>query len=125
MVVSEGGGENPLDHLFSSETGDSEIWFVRFHDKGSQPPCVSVEVQGVKTHGIVDTGVDITIIGGDLFKKVARITPYTYDDKPITPVGQFIEWKDHDHTSVCQNGFSRSPVVQGSLQATQYYHISP
>ena len=44
---------------------------VRVKDKGSKPQYVNVQVQGVPTSGIIDTGADITIMGGELFKKVA------------------------------------------------------
>ena len=44
---------------------------VRVSDKGNRPQYVNIQVQGVPTSGVIDTGADITIIGGDLFKKVA------------------------------------------------------
>ena len=44
---------------------------MRVQDKGSRPRLAKIQVQGVPATGIVDTGVDITITGGDLFKKVA------------------------------------------------------
>ena len=37
----------------------------------SRPQYVNIQVQGVPTSGVIDTGADITIMGGDLFKKVA------------------------------------------------------
>ena len=42
-------------------------------DKGSRQRCARVEVQGVEALGAVDTGADITIMGGELFKKVAAV----------------------------------------------------
>ena len=38
-------------------------------DKGSRQRCASVEVQGVGAWGVVDTGADIMIMGGELFKQ--------------------------------------------------------
>ena len=32
---------------------------------------MNIQVQGVPAFGVIDTGADITIMGGDLFKKVA------------------------------------------------------
>ena len=32
---------------------------------------MKIQVQGVSTSGVIDTGADITIMGGDLFNKVA------------------------------------------------------
>ena len=63
-------------------------------DKGSITQCVKVQIQGTPAYGLIDTGADITIIGGKLFKKVATVarlkkwnfkkadkTPQTYDQK--------------------------------------------
>ena len=46
---------------------------IRVQDEGSKPRCARVLVQGVPAYGIVDTAADITIIGGDLFRKVASV----------------------------------------------------
>jgi len=96
MIVSEDTKENPLNYLHSSDSDNSEVCLVRVPDKGSQPRCVGVEVQGVKARGVIDTGADISIMGGELFKRVAAVerlrkkdfkppdkTPYTYDNKPF------------------------------------------
>ena len=63
---------------------------------GSQPYCAKVNVQGVPVDGVVDSGVDITIMGGDLFKRVATVAklrkkdfrpsdkvPRNYDQQPF------------------------------------------
>ena len=63
-------------------------------DGGSHSQCVKVQVQGVPAYGLIDTGADITIIGGKLFKRVATVVrlkkshfkkadkiPRTYDQK--------------------------------------------
>ena len=50
---------------------DGTVDTVRVCDKGSKAQYVNVQVQGVPTSGILDTGADITIIGGELFKKIA------------------------------------------------------
>ena len=65
-------GENSLDPLSWLYT-DSEgtVDTVRVSDKGSRPQYVNIQVQGVPTTGVIDTGADITIMGGNLFKKVA------------------------------------------------------
>ena len=60
-----------------------------------------VEIQGVPTEGVVDTGADITIIGGDLFKRVAAVARLkkrdlkkpdrvlkTYDQRPFALDGR-------------------------------------
>ena len=42
-------------------------------DKGSSPQCARVLVQGVPADGIVDSGAEITIMGAELFKRVASV----------------------------------------------------
>ncbi len=68
--------ENPEDFLASSSSDSedtSSVRQIRINDKGSRPQCARVQVQGVPAFGIIDTGADITVIGGALFKKVATI----------------------------------------------------
>ena len=85
---------DPLSLLYSDFEGTVDT--VRVSDKGSRPQYVNVEIQGVPTSGVIDTGADITIIGGGLFKKVATAArlrkkdfkksdriPRTYDRKPF------------------------------------------
>jgi len=94
---------NPLDFLFSdlSDSGDGEVRVVRVSDGGSRPRCVRVQIQGVPVVGILDSGADITIMGGALFKKVAPAAklkrkdlhrsdkvPRTYNRKPFTLDGR-------------------------------------
>ena len=99
LVVSEDtrqSSENPMDYLLSSDSGDGDVCVVRVRDKGSRQRCANVEVQGVGALGVVDTGADIMIMGGELFKKVAAVArlkkkdfkpvdkkPYTYGDQPF------------------------------------------
>ena len=55
-----------LDALFDS--GEEEVRRICLAYQGSKPQHARMEIQGVPTEGVVDTGADITIIGGDLFK---------------------------------------------------------
>ena len=88
----------PLDLLYSStdeeDDSDTQLYQVRVTGKGSHAHCTRVEVQGIPMYGIVDSGADITIIGGALFKRVTTIaqlrkrdfkppdkTPKTYDQQ--------------------------------------------
>ena len=70
-------------------------------DGGSQIHCAKVQVQGVPAYGIIDSGADITIIGGSLFRKVATVArlkkknfkkadkmPRGYDQKPFSLDGR-------------------------------------
>ena len=86
-------GVDPVSLLYSSDS-DSNVDMVRVDDQGSRPQYVNIEVQGVPTSGVVDTRADITIMGSELFKKIAKAaklkkrnfkqpdrTPCTYDRK--------------------------------------------
>ena len=65
--------KNPLDLLYSSDSDDQSARLVSVQDKGSRPKYARVTVEGESCLGIIDTGSDITIIGGDLFKKIAAL----------------------------------------------------
>ena len=67
------GSNNPLDFLYSSDSDDSSVNLIRVEDQGSAPRCVRVELQGVPAYGVVDSGADINIVNGTLFKKVAAV----------------------------------------------------
>ena len=85
----------PESLLFSdSDEEGAHAYGVRVEDGGSICQCVKVQVQGVPAYGLIDTGADISIIGGKLFKRVATIArlkkrdfkksdkvPRTYDQK--------------------------------------------
>ena len=83
-------------HSSSDEETPASVKAVHITDKGSIPQCVRVQVQGVPAYGLIDSGADITIMGGVLFKKVATIArlrkrdfmqpdkvPRTYDQRPF------------------------------------------
>ena len=85
--------EDPYMFLLSdSEEEDNTVSLVRVQDGGSKSQAAQVEVAGVPAYGIVDTGANITIMGPELFKKVAMVAklkkrqfkeadkvPHTYD----------------------------------------------
>lgn len=63
---------NPMEFLYSSDSEEeSEVRIVRVMDRGSLSQCARLQVQGVPMFGIIDSWADITIMGGELFKKVA------------------------------------------------------
>ena len=62
--------ENPLDLLYSSDLDNQSEQMISVQDKGSHPKYARVTVQGEPCPGIIDTGSDITIIGGDLRKRL-------------------------------------------------------
>ena len=107
QVTADGAGQdvasdNPLDYLYSDSDEEKQaVKTVRVNDTGSIPQCAKVLVEGVPAYGIVDSAADITIMGSDLFKKVASVcrlkkrdfkspdtTPRTYDQKPFTLHGR-------------------------------------
>ena len=102
---------DPIAYLLS-DSDESDVRQVTVPDRGSQTKCAKVLLQGVPVYGILDSGSDITIVGGSLFKKVATAaklrksqfqksskTPYTYDGKPFDLHGQMqLDLTFHDTT---------------------------
>ena len=85
--------------LHSSDSQDNSkcVQQVRISDKGSRQQYVLVQLHGVPARGVIDSGADITIIGGELFKRVAATVrlrksqlrksdkvPKTYDQKTFS-----------------------------------------
>ena len=95
--------ENPIDFLLSSDSeGEESVRAVKVEDEGSKSRWAEVELQGVPTWGIVDTGSDITIVGGELFKVVAtaarlRKRDFKKPDKTPHTYAIFLGWKDGSH----------------------------
>ena len=67
---------------------------VRIDYKGSHQQYAPVQLEGVPARGAIDSGSDITIVGGELFRQVAAVArlrrdhlkkvdkvPHTYDQK--------------------------------------------
>ena len=95
-------------------------------------------VQGVPSSGIIDTRADITIIGGELFKKVAsgaRLKKRDFQKAntfPRTYMGQHFkldEWMDldvqfdgnHVYTSVHNDGCTIAAAsLRGCMPSTRY-----
>ena len=97
--------EDPLYYLLSSSEDEdmSNVNKVELEDGGSDPKCVTVLLQGVPATGLIDSGADITIMGGELFKTVAVAaklkkkdlqkadkTPKTYDQKIFSLDGRLV-----------------------------------
>ena len=97
-------------------------------DRGSKPRLASVQVQGVPTQGVVDTGADISIIGAELFKRVATVArlkkrdfkdpdkiPHTYDQRPfkLHDVGYSLRRQNHVHAGICEDGCPRAVAAVG------------
>ena len=96
-ALPDGGTKrpNPYDLLFSSDSKDEEaVRQIRVTDQGSKSQHVRVIVHGVPADGVIDTGADITIMGQELFARVAAAArlrkknfrrpdkvPCTYDQK--------------------------------------------
>ena len=91
-----------LDILFSSnEDSNAGVITVWVQDKGSQPQCARVEIQGVPVYGMIDSRADITIQGGNPLRKMATTVklrkkdlkppdkvPKNYDQWPFTQHGR-------------------------------------
>ena len=74
----------------------TEQGLTRVQDKGSKLRRANVVVAGVPTNGVIDSGADITIVGGDLFRRIVAVEkvkkrqfkpvdklPHTYDRRPF------------------------------------------
>jgi len=70
-VKSALSDELDLLAVLHSSDSDGSVGAVSVNDQGSKPQYVNVTIQGVPTPGIIDKGADITIMGGELFKKIA------------------------------------------------------
>ena len=83
-------------------------------NEGSQPQCVKLQIQGVPAYGLIDSGADITIMGGILFKKVAAVarfrkrdlkkadkTTRNYDHTPFTLDGRIDMDLTFDGKTMC------------------------
>ena len=85
-MVQSKRDDNPLDYLLpdSSDSEDvSEVKQIRLVDQGSHPQHAKVVVGGVPMEGVVDSGSDITILGGEMFKRVATVAKlHKKDFKP-------------------------------------------
>lgn len=66
-----GEQQTPYDLLFSSDSEGEAVKQVAVTDKGSRTQHARVSVQGVPASAVIDTGADITIMGGELFARVA------------------------------------------------------
>ena len=119
----------------------------KIKDQGSSIKHASIVVQGVQgvpCEGVIDTGSDITIIGGKLFKKIAVVarlrkrdfrsadkTPIAYGWQPFTLHGKMsfsISFEDREMvTPVYIKMDSEEPLTsgRGSVQATADCEISP
>ena len=89
--------DDPLQYLFSdSEDEEPRVAVIRVKDSGSKCQSAKIIVGGVPLYGIVDSGADITIMGGTAFKQVATVAklrkgdfkppdkiPKNYDLKPF------------------------------------------
>ena len=95
-MVKSGDLDDPLSYLQSDSDESLDVKVVHVTDQGSEPKCVQVTIGGVPCFGIVDSGADISIMGGKLFKQVAAVarlhkrdfqrpdkTPRGYDRKPF------------------------------------------
>ena len=89
----------------SSSEDDSEVHQVRICDQGGKKHLVNVQLEGVPACGNIDSGSDITIVGEDLFRRIATIarlnksqfrkpdrTPRTYEDG----AGHGFQWSDNE-----------------------------
>ena len=111
---------DPLQYLESDDETNDGVRTVRVDDRGSKPQLAVVDVQGVPAEGIIDTGSDITIMGAELFKRVASVAhlkksqlkrpdkvPYMYEDVQAgwkAGARHHIPRPNHAHTYLPEDG---------------------
>ena len=99
--MGESTQSNDLDPLALLYLSDSDGSVGRVNDQGSKPQYINITVQGVATSGIIDTGANITIMGGKMLKisdavrlkkkdfKRPDCIPHTYDHKEFNLHGSW------------------------------------
>ena len=103
--------DDPLRYLLSDSEEEAGVNQVRVTDKGSAHQQAMVLVAGVPLFGVVDTGADVTIMGGSAFKQVAAAArlhkrdfkpankaAHNYDRKPFRLDGRLdldVSFADH------------------------------
>jgi hypothetical protein len=140
--------KDPLTYLYSSDPSD-EVRQVHVWDRRSQPRRTTVVIQDVPAKCLIDTRADITIMGGDLLKKVAAVAhlrkkdfkkadkvPVTYVQQPQVSVrwshwpwhcglGHPV-WEDYPYSSLRQNGCRvATSTVKGCVQSALFGRLSP
>ena len=68
---SSSASVDPVSLLYSSDS-ESSVDMVRVDNQGIRPKYVNIQIQGVPTSVLINTGADITIMCGELFKKIAK-----------------------------------------------------
>ena len=116
---------DPRDLLHSDSDNEANCGMVLVADKGGRTQRAKVLVQGVPTDGVVDTGAEITIIGGDLFRKVAaanRLKKNEFkspDKTPRTYDGQVFSLDGRITLDVCFGDKTMKTVVYVKMDATE------
>ena len=92
-----------LSYLLSTDSEDSEdgVRQIRISDQGSRQQHADILIEGVPARGIIDSGAEITIVGGELFQRIAAVArlkksqlkqpdkiPKTYDRKTFALNGR-------------------------------------
>ena len=118
--------------LLSSDSEDEEdgVRLVRISDQGSEQQHADVLIEGVPAKGVIDSGAEITIMGGKLFARIAAVArlkksrlkasdkiPKTYDRRSFTLDGRM----DLD---VCFNGIEMRTPVYIKLDAPEQLLIA-
>ena len=102
VTLSPVNSEYLLDCLLSPDSeDDSDVCQVRISDRGSRQLYADVQIVGVPARGVIDSGSDITIMGGELFRHIATVarlrknqfhkpdnTPRMYDGRTFTLDGK-------------------------------------
>ena len=125
QIVSEKEGDHPLDYLYSESEEEGCVDLVRVPDRGSCSRRATVEVQGLQAQGTIDSGSDLTIMNGDLFKKVAEFARLKKQDfrptdkKPRTYSGQQFELDGRMDLDISFDGHAMCTPVYIKMDAKE------
>ena len=79
LVNAVSGGQDPMSYLLSDDDTEA-VKVVRVQDHSSCPRRAEVVIQEYPAVGIVNSGADIDIMNGDLFKRVAAAAHLKNED---------------------------------------------
>ena len=133
QIQTTGSSQTPaqssLSHLLfsGSDSEDGGVGQIRIDDRGGQQQYVDVLVESVQAKGVIDSGVEITIINGNLFAIIAAVArlkksrlkpadrvPRTHDRKTLTLDGRM----DLD---ICFDGLTMRTPIYVKLDAADQF----
>ena len=113
-----------LSYQLSTDSEDSEdgVRQIRISDQGSRQQHADILIAGVPARGIIDSGAEITIIGGELLRRIAAVARLkksqlkqpddgeSYPDRGMGRIGSQIRLIQTSLVSKCTARWHRVPT---------------